>query len=206
MPPRTIALVTSSTRSPRLNPFITDYIHDVLTPVLPDDVSLQILDVAAQDLPLYDEPAIPALLPATDPTAHYRHEHTRAWSSRVRQHDAFIFVTPQYNWSVPAGLKNALDYLFHEWTGKPAGIVSYGGHGGGKAAGHLRDILLGLRMRPVSTAPALATTRTMLEDCLEQGRVGEAQIVAWREAGVEDAVRRMFEEILASLPECEVSN
>lgn len=97
MPPRTIALVTSSTRSPRLNPSITSYIYDLLTPVLPEDVSLHILDIAAQDLPLYNEPAIPSLLPETDPTSCYRHEHTRAWSAKVRKHDAFIFVTPQYN-------------------------------------------------------------------------------------------------------------
>ena len=43
----------------------------------------------------------------------------------------------QYNWGYPASLKNALDYLYHEWTGKPAGIISYGGHGGGKAAAQL---------------------------------------------------------------------
>jgi len=117
----------------------------------------------------------------------------------VRPHDAFIFVTPQYNWSVPASLKNALDFLFHEWRGKPAGIVSYGGHGGGKAAAHLREILQGLRMRPVPTAAALVTTRTTLDECLQQGRVSETQVAACREAGVEEAVRRMFEEILEAL-------
>ncbi|KAJ5547581.1 hypothetical protein N7513_004815 [Penicillium frequentans] len=158
MPPKHVAIVTCSTRTPRLNPTITQYIYDVLasdptiptrkatspsnTDISPDTdprhITLSILDLAAQSLPLYDENVIPASLPPTDPTPHYSKEHTRAWSKVVRQYDAFIFVTPQYNWSIPASLKNALDYLFFEWRGKPAAIVSYGSRGGGKAAEHLR--------------------------------------------------------------------
>ncbi|KAJ5650853.1 uncharacterized protein N7484_004576 [Penicillium longicatenatum] len=134
MPPKHVAIVTCSTRIPRLNPTITQYIHDVLAsdPTIPTrkatspssdaspdtdprHITLTILDLAAQSLPLYDEYVIPASLPPTDPTPHYSKEHTRAWSKVVRQYDAFIFVTPQYNWSIPASLKNALDYLFFEW-------------------------------------------------------------------------------------------
>ena len=57
-----------------------------------------------------------------------------------------MFVTPQYNWGYPAPLKNAIDYLYNEWKGKPALVVSYGGHGGGKANGQLREVLRGVRM------------------------------------------------------------
>jgi NAD(P)H-dependent FMN reductase len=52
-------------------------------------------------------------------------------------------VTPQYNWSIPGALKVAIDHLFHEWGGKPMFMVTYGARGGGKAAGHLRDIWTG---------------------------------------------------------------
>lgn len=48
----------------------------------------------------------------------------------------------QYNWGYTASLKNALDYLFHEWNSKPAGIVSYGSRGGGKAAVQLEQVSL----------------------------------------------------------------
>jgi NAD(P)H-dependent FMN reductase len=41
-----------------------------------------------------------------------------------------VFVSPQYNWGYPAPLKNAIDHLYKEWLGKPAVIVTYGGHGG----------------------------------------------------------------------------
>ncbi|KAJ1675861.1 hypothetical protein EV182_000415, partial [Spiromyces aspiralis] len=162
-----IALVSCSTRHPRLNPFITDYVRSVLAESS-GEVSIEIIDLAEQSLPLYNEPAVPSHLPATNPTPHYLHAHTREWSQIVRQYEAFIFVTPQYNWSIPASLKNALDYLYFEWKDKPAAIVSYGGRGGGKAACHLRDILTGLHMRPVATMPAVTTTVVMLEDCVHR--------------------------------------
>ena len=46
----------------------------------------------------------------------------------------------QYNWGYPAALKNALDYLYRSWNGKPAMIVSYGSHGGGKGAAQLKEV------------------------------------------------------------------
>lgn len=192
-----IALVTCSTRNPRLNPFITNYVHGILNLIAPEQVSLEILDIADQSLPLYDEPAIPSHLPADNPTPHYQQEHTRLWSAKVRAYDAFIFVTPQYNWSIPASLKNALDYLFYEWKGKPAAIVSYGGHGGNKAAEHLRGILGGLRMKATATAPALTIRGSVFEDSLEQGRITQEQVTAWQESGAEDAIRQMFDELIS---------
>lgn len=57
----------------------------------------------------------------------YLHQHTREWSAKVAAADAFVFVTPEYNYGMPAPLKNAIDYLHHEWHYKPVGFVSYGG-------------------------------------------------------------------------------
>ncbi|XHG07974.1 hypothetical protein AWENTII_011105 [Aspergillus wentii] len=157
--PQKIALVSCSTRNPRLNPFITQYIQNTLTPHLPPTHTLEIIDLADQHLPLYDEPAIPSKLPPDNPTPHYVHDHTKAWSARVSQYDAFIFVTPQYNWSIPASLKNALDYLYYEWKGKAAGIVSFGGRGGGKAADHLKGGFVGVED----------------EDCGDESGVGDSR-------------------------------
>ncbi|KAJ5406446.1 hypothetical protein N7465_007730 [Penicillium sp. CMV-2018d] len=217
MPPKRVAIVTSSTRSPRLNPTITQYVYDVLTsdPTIPTNhngttdtdprhITFEIIDLAEQSLPLYDESVIPASLPATDPTPHYSKAHTRAWSAVVRQYDAFIFVTPQYNWSIPASLKNALDYLYFEWKGKPAGIVSYGGRGGGKAADHLRGILTGLRMRVVGTAPGLPVKFTglpvgTLSEEEEKVQLDERDLAGWREAGVEGMMQNLGMELVCEL-------
>ncbi|MEE1929749.1 NAD(P)H-dependent oxidoreductase [Streptomyces sp. TRM 70351] len=65
----------------------------------------------------------------------------RELSRRLGEADAFVVVTPEYNHSYPAGLKNAVDRTREEWFGKPVGLVSYGGQGGGiRAAEHLRQV------------------------------------------------------------------
>lgn len=67
--------------------------------------------------------------------------HTIAWAERIDALDGIVFVTPDYNSGYPAALKNAIDYLKHEWVGKPAGIVSYGWAGGAAAAAQLSAVL-----------------------------------------------------------------
>ncbi|NLU68553.1 NAD(P)H-dependent oxidoreductase [Streptomyces sp. HNM0574] len=62
-------------------------------------------------------------------------------SARLTAADAFAVVTPEYNHSVPASLKNVIDWYLDEWKAKPVGLISYGGMGGGlRAAEHLRQI------------------------------------------------------------------
>ena len=116
----------------------------------------EVVDLKAWPLPMDDEPDVPAA------AADYAHPHTRAWSRKIAGADAFVFVTPQYNWGYPAALKNALDHLYREWTGKPALIVTYGGHGGERCAEQLRQVLQGLRMQPLAAAPGFTLTREQI--------------------------------------------
>ena len=118
--------------------------------------SFELADLRDWPLPMDDEPAIPAM-------GVYDNDHTLAWSRHVSEGDAVVFVTPQYNWGYPAPLKNALDHLYAEWRGKPAVIVTYGGHGGGKCALQLRQVTEGLNMRPVHTMPGLRIPRALIE-------------------------------------------
>ncbi|OOF94492.1 hypothetical protein ASPCADRAFT_208167 [Aspergillus carbonarius ITEM 5010] len=140
-----IGLITCSQRTPRAGPQITTFVQSTILKSHPT-ANLTVIDLAEWNLPMYNEPGIPAYITSAD---EYVHEHTKAWSREIARHDAFIFVTPQYNWGYPASVKNAIDYLSHEWKGKPALVVSYGGHGGGKAAAQLREVLEGVRMRPL---------------------------------------------------------
>jgi NAD(P)H-dependent FMN reductase len=81
---------------------------------------IDFVDLKELALPFMDEPAHPRLKQYTQP-------HTIAWSERVEAAEAFIFVTPEYNYSYSPALKNALDFLNQEWWRKPVGFVSYGG-------------------------------------------------------------------------------
>ena len=146
---QTIGIIMGSTRPKANCRAISQWVSSVCRARASPQVAYEIIDLAQWNLPLFDESGIPA----RDPPVH---EHTKAWSQKVASLQGFIFVTPQYNWGYPAALKNALDFLFKEWNGKPAGIVAYGGHGGNKCAEQLRQVLTGLKMH-VHMPPALIT-------------------------------------------------
>ncbi|ESQ82005.1 hypothetical protein AEAC466_18990 [Asticcacaulis sp. AC466] len=108
----------------------------------------EIIDLTQWSLPMDDEPHIPAVGP-------YASALTQAWSDKVTNASAVVFVTPQYNWGYPAALKNAVDHLYREWHGKPVLIVTYGGHGGGKCAAQLKQVMDGVKAKSVTLMPGL---------------------------------------------------
>jgi NAD(P)H-dependent FMN reductase len=75
-------------------------------------------------------------------------------------------VTAEYNRSITASLKNAIDHLFNEWGGKPAAIVSYGYiDGGGSATKNLKDILAWVKLDVVEPQVSVQLTQdTFAED------------------------------------------
>ncbi|KAL2132059.1 hypothetical protein VTI74DRAFT_4261 [Chaetomium olivicolor] len=143
-----VGIIIGSDRIVRVGPQIARFVLDVLQAA--EDgasrdsvparrpITFDMVDLKTHNLPLFDEPLIPKQIKSAE---EYANEHTRIWSRRIAALDAFVFVSPQHNWSIPAGLKNAIDYLFHEWKGKPAMIVTYGGHGGHCCADHLKTVL-----------------------------------------------------------------
>jgi NAD(P)H-dependent FMN reductase len=119
---------------------------------------IEIADLAAENLPMMDEPNHPRL-------HKYQHEHTWRWSARVEAADAFAFVMPEYNYSFNAALKNAIDYLSLEWAHKPVALVSYGGVSAGtRAAAAIRPSLSALRMHVVADAVTIPFVHQFLRD------------------------------------------
>ena len=115
-----IAIVLGSTRPGRLGKAVAEWV--LQRSAERTDAQFELLDVADFDLPLLDEPLPPSL-------GRHEHGHTRAWAEAVAGFDGFVFVTGEYNHSVPGALKNALDYLYAEWNNKAAAFVSYGSAG-----------------------------------------------------------------------------
>lgn len=97
------------------------------------DVSF--VDLADFNLPVFDEPHHPRM-------KKYEHAHTKAWSASVESADAFVFVTPEYNFGPPPSLVNAMNYLVLEWQNKVAGFVSYGGVSGGLRATQSEKLMM----------------------------------------------------------------
>jgi NAD(P)H-dependent FMN reductase len=110
---------------------------------------VHLADLRQVALPLFDEPRHPRL-------KQYEHAHTKAWSAKVAAADAFVFVTPEYNYGVPPSLINALDFLHSEWAYKPAGFVSYGGASGGiRAVQMAKLVMTSLKLVPLPEAVSL---------------------------------------------------
>src|ERR1700732_200033 len=126
---RKIGNIVGSTRPGRKAPAVAKWVHDILKSR--SDAEFEIVDIEDYKLPLLDEPASPRM-------HQYSKPHTNAWSEKIASLDAYIFVTPEYNHATSAALKNAIDYLFHEWNNKAAGFVGYGGAGGVRGGGDLR--------------------------------------------------------------------
>ncbi len=112
---------------------------------------LDFADLREVNLPFYDEPLDP--FDMRDKNVDYTHPEGRAWADRIKNTDVFIMVTPEYNHSIPAVLKNCIDWVGPEWADKPVGFVSYGGiAGGARAVEHLRQMVIEVSLVQVANA------------------------------------------------------
>jgi NAD(P)H-dependent FMN reductase len=119
---------------------------------------VEVADLLEINLPFMDEPNHPRL-------GQYTHQHTKDWSAIVKSADAFAFVTPEYNYSLTAPLKNAIDFLHTEWQYKPVGFVSYGGVSGGtRAVQMLKQVVTTLKMTPLPEAVSIPFVARFIDD------------------------------------------
>lgn len=129
---------------------------------------LRVADLAEIDLPLLDEPNHPRL-------RQYLHQHTKDWSEIVEGSDAFVIVTPEYNYGYSAAVKNAIDYLHQEWLYKPVGFVSYGGVAAGtRAVQQLKQVVTTLKMLPVFESVSIPFHSQFID---EEGQVQANEVM-----------------------------
>ena len=152
-----IGIIIGSNRPKRICRVVAEW---VLKGMQHEGLNLELIDLAEINLPFLDEPEIPAC-------HNYQKEHTKSWSKVVSGYDGFVLVFPQYNWGYPAVLKNALDFLYDEWAGKPVSIMCYGRHGGFQGTLAMKLVTQGLDMYNMSTNPALHIEESMFD---EQGQ------------------------------------
>lgn len=139
-----LKIITSTVRPGRKGPVVAAWITELAKQNA--NFNVELLDLAEINLPMMNEPNHPVL-------KKYEHEHTKWWSAKIDEADAFIFVTAEYDYNYPAPLRNALEYLSQEWGYKPAGIVSYGGVSGGtRASNNLKADLSTFKVVPLVEA------------------------------------------------------
>lgn len=140
----TLKIIIASTRPGRKGPALANWIHDIAGQR--ENFKVELVDLEKVNLPFLDEPKHPRF-------KDYSKDHTKQWSQTIDEADAFIIVTPEYNYGYPAPLKNALDFLYQEWNRKPVGFVSYGGVAGGtRSVQQLTQVVTILKMIPIMSA------------------------------------------------------
>ncbi|ASM71306.1 MULTISPECIES: NADPH-dependent FMN reductase [Roseobacteraceae] len=121
-----IAVIVGSTRERRFAKTVADWF--VGRARLQEGVKIDVIDLEVAGLP--------AILNFDNDAA------TEAYVQRIAGADAFVMITPEYNHSYPASLKQAIDVAQEEWHAKPVAFLSYGGMGGGiRAVEHLRAVM-----------------------------------------------------------------
>lgn len=121
--PLTVAVIVGSVRQPRVGRALADWF--VPQAEARPGLTIDLIDLAEIDLPLCDTPI------GGNPTSPI--------ADRLAAADAFVVLTPEYNHSFPAALKNAIDWHYRQWHFKPVAFVSYGaGSGGIRAVEQLR--------------------------------------------------------------------
>src|SRR5712691_6081829 len=142
-----IAIIIGSTRPGRKADAVAKWVYEIAQKR--SDTEFEPVDIRDFNLPLLDEPMSPMM-------GQYTHEHTKKWSEKIASFDAYVFVTPEYNDGTSGALKNAIDYLYKEWTNKTAGFVGYGGASGTRAVENLRLIMGELQVADVRAQVALS--------------------------------------------------
>ena len=151
----TYGIIIGSVRTPRRGEQVAKWVYNQTKN---RNHTYQLIDLRDYQLPHYNEPGSPRT------SESYVHETTRAWSKTIQQLDGFIFVSPEYNGFFPGSIKDAVDYLYHEWVGKPFAIVGYGGRGAKWAAGHLSTLLQRFDMQDAGFVGIHKPQHALLQD------------------------------------------
>jgi NAD(P)H-dependent FMN reductase len=138
-----IGIILSTTRAGRFADRAAAWLLEQVTPR--QDMEFELVDLRDYPLPLFDEPKSPLWAPA-------QNEVAQRWTKKIESLDGYIFVTAEYNHSVPGALKNAIDYVAHVFAKKPAAYVGYGGVGAARAIEQLRLINIEQQMAPLKSA------------------------------------------------------
>jgi NAD(P)H-dependent FMN reductase len=135
-----IAVILGSTREPRNGAAVANWVIEKAAGREAADYEL--VDLRDYPMPFFDAPASPAYVPPTNPVV-------QRFAAKIATFDGYIFVTPEYNHSFSAVLKNALDSIYHEFNNKAAAFASYGSFQGARAVEQLRLVASELQLAHV---------------------------------------------------------
>ncbi len=153
-----LKVIEASIRQGRLGERVTKWVTTELDTAA---VSYELLDLKEHQLPFLDTPTPPHALNKA-----YQYDEVKAWSAKIDDGDAYIIITPEYNHGYPAVLKNAIDWLYPEWYGKPIAFISYsdGPVGGARVVEQLRQVISNFNMYDIRSAISIGRADKLLDE------------------------------------------
>lgn len=141
--PLRIGIVLGSTRTGRFADRPAEWLLGLANKR--EGATFELVDLREYPMPFFDEPKSPMREAP-------KNEVAQRWARKVNELDAFVFITAEYNRSITAVLKNALDHVYPELNRKPAAFIGYGNAGGARAIEQLRLMLVELQVAPLRNA------------------------------------------------------
>ena len=130
-----LLVINGSVRENRATPRVEKWVERHAKALL-EDIDTEVVDIKELSLPMFDESISPLMNPERNPTG-----KVKQWLDALNAADGYIFITPEYNHSVPSGLKNAIDHIDRQIMKKPFMVVGHGGVGGARATEQLKLML-----------------------------------------------------------------
>jgi NAD(P)H-dependent FMN reductase len=159
-----LQIIIGSTRQGRMSDRAAKWVANSAKAV--DGVDAELIDLRDYPLPFFDEEISPQYNPNRTPSP-----EVQKWLDKVAEADAYVLVTPEYNRSYSAVLKNALDHLDFQLANKPVALVAHGSTGGAQAVAHLRAVVPGVQA--VTIPAATFFTDRVGEKIDEEGNLDE---------------------------------
>lgn len=144
-----IGIIVGTIRDNAAGIGVGQWAHDVASKRT--DAEYELVKLVDYNVPLLTDSALPGMA-----NGQYADPNTQKWGNKMSEFDGFVFVTPEYNHSIPGAFKNAFDSLGVEWQSKPIGFVSYGASDGHRAVEHWRSVVANFSMHDVRSQVSLS--------------------------------------------------
>jgi NAD(P)H-dependent FMN reductase len=176
-----ILVVTGSVRPNSVNSFVVEAIKaDLATR---EGIEVSVANLGELNLPFFDAPTPPSADSYVVP-----HDSVERWGALVNNADGVVFAAAEYNHSLSAVQKNAIDWLYKEWAEKPVAFVGYGWYAGSHSLAQFKEIGLVTKWK-------LGETTTGLTFMKEIGLDGSFT----EEPAVRNAIKATLDELVSSL-------
>ncbi len=121
---KNIVIVPGSVRQNNVASQVLHQVMDIMQTDYPT-ITVEVADLGKLDLPFFDNPHMPA-----HPEFSEDDSRVQEWTKLIETADGILFLTPEYNHNLSAVQKNAIDWIYKQWNGKPVASIFYGFHGG----------------------------------------------------------------------------